>query len=112
MKPPREQDILRACLQYLTQIRGWVAYRQNSGAMAGEYKGKRRFVRFTSLAGVSDIVAIGPDGVYIAVECKMPGNSPTAHQQAFLAAVEASGGVALVVTSVQELEAGLRKAGY
>ena len=46
MRAPREADTLKACLQLL-RLRGVFAFWVNSGAVAGTYKGKRRFVRFT-----------------------------------------------------------------
>jgi hypothetical protein len=39
----------------------------------------------------------------LAVECKQPGNKPTAQQAAFLAADEAAGGLAVVIRDVAEL---------
>jgi hypothetical protein len=101
---PRETDIVRACLAYL-RARGVFAFRVNSGAVAGEHKGKRRFVRFNGAKGCSDILGVLPGGRFLAVEAKRPGNRPTADQAAFLAAVSAAGGLALVVHDVAELAA-------
>lgn len=104
MKPQREQDIVNACLQLL-RLRGVLAWRQNSGAFTGEYKGKKRFVQFNGIKGCSDILAVLPPcGRFLAVEAKRPGEKPTPHQSAFLASVEAMGGVAVVVSDVMQLE--------
>jgi hypothetical protein len=65
--------------------------------------GKRRFVRFNGAKGCSDILGILPGGRFMAVECKLPGNRPTADQQAFLDAVRTAGGLAVVVHDVAEL---------
>lgn len=108
MKAPTESDIVKACLQYLQQVRGYLAWRQNSGAFAGEYKGRKRFVRFHTAKGCSDILFVLPPlGTLCAVEVKRSGQKPTADQEAFLAAVRRAGGRAVCVTSVTELIAAL-----
>lgn len=40
----------------------------------------------------------------------MPGNRPSPHQQAFLDAVRAAGGLAVVITSLDDLDAALAEA--
>ncbi len=94
-KPRNEAAIVKAVIQYLT-IRGCFVWRQNAGAVSGEYKGKRRFVRFSGAKGVSDIIGVLPSGRFIAVECKDGSNKVSADQQRFLSAVEAHGGLAIV----------------
>ena len=47
MLEPKEADILRDCLTWL-KLHGVFCWRQNQGAIAGEYNGKRRFLRFSS----------------------------------------------------------------
>jgi hypothetical protein len=84
-----------------------LAWRQNQGALTGTRGGKRLFVRFAAMPGISDILGVLPGGRFLAVECKRPGNRPTPEQAAFLAAVEAAGGLALVVRDVAELQAAL-----
>jgi hypothetical protein len=103
---PRESDILRSCLDLL-RLRGVFAWRVNSGAVAGEYNGRRRFVRFHGAPGCADIIGILPGGRFLAVECKRPGNKPTPQQTAFLEAVRQQGGLALVVSDVRDLAAAL-----
>lgn len=91
---PREQDIVRACLDLL-RFRGIFAWRQNCGAVVQDRRGRReRFVRFTSIKGVSDIIAVLPGGRVAVIECKRPGNVPTEEQKAFLNAVTRRGGLA------------------
>ena len=107
LKAPRETHLVRACLDYL-RLRGVYCWRQNSGAAVFGQGKARRFVRMTrGVQGVSDILGILPGGRFVAVEAKMPGNRPTPDQAAFLDAVRAQGGVALVVTDVAELAAEL-----
>ena len=51
----KESEIQRAILDYLAS-KGILAFRQNTGAMAGEYNGKKRFMRF-GVPGMADILA-------------------------------------------------------
>jgi len=104
MHEPLEADILRQCLQYL-QLRGVLCWRQNQGAISGTHNGKRRFLRFTSMEGVSDILGIlPPTGRFLAVEVKRPGKNPTPQQAAFLGIVRQCGGLAVCVHSLDELQ--------
>jgi hypothetical protein len=108
---PLEKDVQKACLQWLALV-GIFAFRVNSGAMTGDYKGKRRFMRFNSAAGCADLLGVLPDGRMLACEIKRPGKVPTEKQKAFLARVQQAGGVALFAVSVDDLRAKLRAEGY
>lgn len=107
---PKESDIQRACLGYL-RLRGWLAWRNNSGAVTASYKGKRRFFRFNSAPGSSDLFFVAPAGRFGCVEVKRPGNEPTEIQASWLETVRRAGGVALCVHSVDELIRGLKENG-
>jgi hypothetical protein len=98
----KEQDLLKSCLRYL-ELRGFLCWRQNQGAIAGEYKGKRRFVKFTTAKGISDIIGILPGGRFLAVECKIRPNKPTFDQECFLEQIRKAGGLAVVVYEVTDL---------
>jgi len=99
-----ENDVKRSCLDYL-RLRGHIAIRINNGAQVNEYQGKRRFFRFTDVPGSSDIIGCTNRGTFYAVECKRPGRRGQVSdlQAAFLAAVEAAGGIAIVAESVDDL---------
>lgn len=101
---PTEQHIQGACLHYLALI-GAFAWRQNSGAMArtDATTGKRYYTRFNGAPGCSDIIGVYR-GRFLAVEVKQPGQRPTVEQQVFLDSVRTCGGIALVVTSVDDLQ--------
>lgn len=116
---PLEKDVQRACLQWLALV-GVFAFRVNSGAVTGEYKGKRRFMRFNTAAGCADIIGMLPGdrfnpplqrAVFLAVEVKRIGNKPTAKQLAFLGRVQKAGGLAFVCYGVEDLQAKLRAEG-
>jgi hypothetical protein len=107
MRAQRESDILRSCLTWL-HLQGIYCWRQNQGAVAAVSQGKRRFFRFASAPGLSDILGLlRPTGRLLAVEVKRPGRLPTLEQEAFLATVRAQGGLALCVHSLEELQAEL-----
>ena len=92
-------------LTYL-KLCGIFCWRQNQGAITGEHQGKRRFLRFASIDGISDIIGLLPtSGRLLAVEVKRPGRKPTPAQEAFLDVVRQNGGLAACVHSLAELEA-------
>lgn len=103
--PVPESDIVRGCLELL-KVRGIFAWRQNSGAVP---VGKR-FIRFTSINGVADILGILPDGRLLAVECKTKTGKVSPDQRYFQQMIAENNGVACVVRSVEELEADLKEA--
>lgn len=111
MKAPLEKDIQKAIKQFL-ELKGCFVIRVNSGAMTGEYKGKRRFVRFASEPGVSDLVGMLPDGRFLAVEVKRVGNKATPEQQSFIDRVNQQGGLAFVARSIEDAETALQLEGY
>lgn len=106
MKPLLEKDIQKQILDWL-RLHGATAIRVNSGAMAGDYKGKKRFVRMNDTVGCSDILCCWR-GRFVAIEVKRPGNKPTLDQESFLQTVERSGGLAIVAYSVDDVEKELR----
>jgi len=99
---PREQDVVRACLDMLW-LRGVFAWRQNCGAFKVGRGDHKRFVRATNVNGVSDILGVLPNGRFLAVECKRQGNTPTEDQRTFLNAVNRRGGLGLVVYDADDL---------
>lgn len=104
MKAQRETDIVRDCLLWL-RLHGVFCWRQNQGAVTGQHNGRRRFLRFSSAVGVSDILGVlPPTGQLLALEVKRPGRRPNPKQEAFLATVRDHGGIAAWVQSVAELE--------
>lgn len=113
MKAPLEKDVQKTVTEWLTAF-GAVAVRVNSGGM----KVGKRFVRFNNQPGCSDVlVCLPPDGRMLAVEVKKPGRDKTtakrkAEQASFRQAVVKAGGIAVVVKSLEELQADLREEGY
>jgi len=80
MKNPikeKESDIVRTILEYL-QLKKIVCWRNQSGMIFSEYKGKSRAIRM-GVKGVSDIIAIYPNGSgrLWAIEVKANKNKPS-----------------------------------
>lgn len=73
----------------------------NTGAFTGEYKGKRRFIRFGT-PGMSDIIGIYR-GTFLAVETKRKGKKATELQEAFMSQVRQKGGMAFCVDDLDTL---------
>lgn len=87
----KENELKRAILSWLTE-RDILAWRNNTGAISGRYKGKTRFFRF-GCPGSGDIFALHR-GVFCSIETKAPGNVPTDIQESFMATVRGEGGFA------------------
>lgn len=116
-----EREIVRAILAALRSVPGVVAWRNNTGAVTVPAHGarQRRFVRFGE-PGMSDIIGwktwrpsrdvlVRPQlAVFLALEVKRPGASATQAQVEFLRRVRAGGGIAAVVTSVDDALAAVR----
>jgi hypothetical protein len=101
-----ESDVMKDVDQVLTawNIFHW---RNNTGVT----RIGKRFVRF-GYPGSADWLGICHDGRFLAVECKRPrGGRLTAKQTDFLDRIRRYGGVALVVTGVNDLLEKLKEAG-
>lgn len=101
---PLETQVLRACLDYLS-YRGIFHWRANQGAIPLPGGGFRRFV---GMKGISDILGVLPGGRFLAIECKRPGGRESPSQVEFQERVVSLGGVAMCVSSVEELEEDLK----
>lgn len=102
-----ETPILKACLDFLLYHKFFV-WRQNQGGIAlpnGSWR------RFTGKKGVSDILGCLPDGRFLAVEVKRPEGKLSPDQMDFLHTIDDLGGVALWVSSTEELERDLTELG-
>lgn len=97
-----EKELQNLILEYLNHT-GHFAWRNNTGAIVSEYKGKKRFWR-AGVPGSSDILGITKDGKMIAIECKAEGNKPTAAQKQFLMQITDRGGYACVAWSLPDVE--------
>ena len=112
-----EKDVQAAVMDYL-RLHGVFVVRINSGAFAGEYKGRKRFVRFNSEPGCADLLCVFPDGRFGALEVKRigwkfrPNDAHEAEQAAFLATVRQRGGIGEFVTGIDDVRRVMLAAGY
>ncbi len=109
MRKPKESDLVRTCLQWLT-LHGIFCWRSSNHAVRRVAKG-REFYAFHGLRGVSDVLAVAPGGRLICIEVKARSGKLRPDQALFLDEVNRRGGVGLVVRSLADLEAGLRAEG-
>lgn len=93
-----ETQLVRACLDYLA-ARGIYAWRNSTGAT----KIGERFLRFGKVGSADILALIPPTGRLAAIECKNGRGKTTPAQEAFLEAIRANGGLAVVVRSVDDL---------
>jgi len=98
----REQELQKQILDYLAYRKGKY-WRQNSGAIVAEYKGKKRFFKFTGMKGLSDIIGILPDGRFFACEVKIKPNKPTDDQINFINCVNYHGGVGIIAYELNDV---------
>ena len=90
-----EGKIVNECLMALSEA-GCLAWRNDTGALPGP---GGRLIRYGLCKGSSDVIAIAPDGVFVAVECKTAKGRPTPEQARFIQAVRAKGGRAGIARS-------------
>ncbi len=101
-KPPvSSEKSIQAAVIDLLLLRGAEVIRVNGGAVKTE-KGYVRFNIVGKGKRCSDVLACYR-GLFLAVECKRPGEDPTEKQQAFLDAVNRAGGRGVVVRSVEDM---------
>jgi hypothetical protein len=98
--PLRERDIQKQITDHLS-YRHIFWYRQNTGAMTGEYKGKKRFVRF-STPGAPDIVCVRA-GLFIGIEVKEPGGVQSKDQVKFENELTMAGGKYILAHSLEDV---------
>lgn len=101
----KESEIQREILAYLALVPEVVAWRNNTGAMFGEHKGKKWAVRFGK-KGLPDIIGWQTCfglACFLAIEVKRPGQKASPEQAAFLSQVRAAGGIALVAHSLDDV---------
>lgn len=94
-----ENDIQCTILDYLS-YRDIFHYRNNT---SGIYVQKTGSYRPSHSKGASDIIGCTKAGRFLAIEVKQPGKKPTPEQKEFIEKVNASGGLAFVAYSVEDV---------
>jgi hypothetical protein len=103
---PKESAIQTAILRWL-RVLGIPAIRVNSRVFEVADATKRngyRLMRANDVKGTSDILAcLPPEGRFLALEVKRPGEKLTPEQSAFLTWIASAGGIGARVTSCQDV---------
>ena len=100
-----ENKIQKQILEYLLAL-GLSAWRNNS---AGIKKGSR-FIR-CGIKGSADIIAVlPPNGRFLGVEVKGPGEKQSNDQETWQEELEAAGGLYILAWSLEDVIEGLRDA--
>lgn len=100
---PSENEVLPSLLKALPFFKrvAWFE-RMNSGAyVVGEGKA-RRYIKY-GFKGCSDIIGQMVDGRFLSIEAKRPSGTSSDAQAAFLALVNANGGIGFVAKSIDDL---------
>ena len=96
----KEGDVQKQIIDYLL-LKGVVLLRINT-VTRGHIKSVTRCGHGKE-SGVSDLIG-SYRGRFLAVEVKLPGGKPTAEQTAFLNEIKASGGIAILAYSVEDVK--------
>lgn len=100
----KESDLQKQILDYLSYQNG-VFWRINSGGIKGTRNGKDYYYKFNSMAGISDIIGIMPNGTFFACEVKIGKNKPTKIQQEFIDMIRSNQGIAFVAYELEDVRA-------
>jgi hypothetical protein len=113
-----EKEIQRAILDYLA-ARHILAFRQNTGAVASEYKGKKRFMRFGTpgMADVYCLVKLPCEcgrlcTTIVYIEVKNEKGKQSELQRFFEQDVTREGAKYIVARSVEDVERSLKNLGF
>ena len=95
-----EKELQRLIMDYLA-VKRIFHYRNNSGVMFSEYKGKKRMVRFGA-TGSPDIIVV-QNGIYVGIEVKNPTAVQNEAQVAFQQELEKAGGKYILARSLDDV---------
>jgi hypothetical protein len=101
MKKPTEAALVKAMLELL-RLRGWWAWRNNTGSLPVGAGAGRRYFR-AGAKGSGDVFAV-KRGVFISLEVKQPKGRVRPEQKAWMDAVNEHGGHAFVCRSLAQLD--------
>lgn len=93
-----EKDTQRAILDFL-RLNGIFCWRNNTGGFVDK---RDHFYQFGKV-GSGDILGLTKTGRFFSIEVKAPGKKPTDKQIEFINSVNASGGLAFVAHSLDDV---------
>lgn len=95
-----ENDLKKTVLEWLALYKIF-HYRQNTGAMKGEHKGKSWFVRFAAKGSPDIVCVIG--GRYVGIELKAPNGKQSEAQKEFQVNLERAGGFYILARRLEDV---------
>jgi len=96
-----EKDVQRAIMDYL-QLKGYMCWRNNTGAFRATHNGKERFHRYGH-PGSGDILGLTKNGTFFSIEVKANNNKPTPLQNQWIEWIKANNGIAFVAYGVDDV---------
>jgi len=102
-KKVSEQNIQKEIFDYL-KSKNFIVFKHRNVGIFVQKTGK--YIPLpTGEHGISDVIGCSPSGRFIAVEVKKKGGKPSDHQIEFLRRIKASGGIAILAYSLDEVRA-------
>ena len=95
-----EKEIQKAVLQYL-ELKRLCYWRNNTGAMVAEYKGKKRFVQFGK-KGSADIFVV-KNGNIFGLEIKTLSGKQSEWQEVWQKEFQNAGGIYILCRSIDDV---------
>ena len=99
MQKMKEADLQKTILDYLRLKRYFVWKEHTTGIM----KKNGSYIP-SGMVGKSDILGLTKQGRFIAIECKIRGNSLSSSQQEFLQHIADNGGLAIVAFGLEDVQ--------
>ena len=96
------EGALQALAKEMLGFRGFIVTRVNSGRV----RARHGWVQLAP-EGTADLICCCPNGRYMAVELKLPGKNRTTVQEQFGLSIAKRGGLSLVISRIESLEAWL-----
>jgi len=95
----KESDIQRSILKYL-RLKSIFCWKNNTVGIA---KPNGHYIP-AQMTGIADILGIMPDGRFLAIEVKRPGNKPTPNQVQFIQNIINNKGLAFLAYSLDDVK--------
>lgn len=94
-----EKEVQKAALQYLTTVKRYFCWRNNTGG----FRDKRdHFYQFGKI-GSGDVLGLTSEGIFFSIEFKRRGALPTPKQIEFMKSVNASNGISFVAYTLDDV---------
>lgn len=95
-----EKGIQVAIVDWINTLPGFRIWRQNTGKVVREHKGRKRLIQF-GIAGQADLTGIGPNGIRVEIEVKSATGELSEKQFFWLEDIRRAGGIAFHCFSLE-----------